>query len=427
MRRIYCFFILLLGIVGCSNDDKVDFDISISEKDISFKPIAGGAAMYYKLPNDSDIYTIRVSYKDNFGNEIVREGSYLCDSLVLDGFTEACSNVPASVSLLNLEERKSTPLNIFFDTKDAVPVAFFKGADVSPCWDGFQLTYGPQEKGTGYAHVFYVGMNPHTQKQDTLLVKTFPILQKGDTLTFTLQQQQDMNTVVVRTEDFRGYKVKQQVWENVEAYKMEQMASSDFEFLDPLKLNMEDETHAVGVKYLFDGDKKGERRLGISGDKYYTFLSKPDAVGKYWIIDLKEGKIPASVRLYGMLFVNSWTWIWNYQYVNKLPNEVTVYASNDKDDATSWKKIGYFYQSPEARGENDKWAYRCNLYPQITEVQDLNEKQPAYLNVEIGVSSDRYRYLKLEVNSVFKNTVYGDLNLNNYVSFHELEVFVKKE
>ena len=47
--------------------------------------------------------------------------------------------------------------------------------------------------------------------------------------------------------------------------------------------------------------------------------------------------------------------------------------------------------------------------------------------MEIGVSSDRYRYLKLEVNSVFKNTVYGDLNLNNYVSFHELEVFVKKE
>ncbi|MDE7073972.1 MAG: DUF4959 domain-containing protein [Odoribacter sp.] len=430
MKYIYRFLFLLFGIAACSDDDQGGFKTMMSEKDITFKPIAGGAVMYYKLPAGLDIYTIQVKYTDAFGNDIRREASYLCDSIVLDGFTEARRQVPAFISLLNLEGQASAALEVAFETADAVPVAFFAEAEVIPAWDGFQLTYKPQEKATGYAHVFYVGINPHTQKQDTLLLKTFPITKEGDTHTFTLQQKSNTNTVVVRTEDFRGNRVKQQVWKNVEAYKMEQMNPSDFEFLDPLGMSMEDENYAVGIKYLFDGDKKGERCLGVSGDLYYTFLSKPGAVGKHWIVDLQEEKVPASVRLYGMFRVGNRGWIWGNKYANKVPNEMTIYGSNDKDDDASWEKIGYFHQFPEANTEEDNWAYWCDQYLNgmgAVELHHLEGKAPNCMNVDIKASPNRYRYLKLEVNSVFKNMGWGDTNPSQYVTFHELEVYVKQE
>ncbi|MFR7808815.1 MAG: hypothetical protein ACLU4N_05805 [Butyricimonas faecihominis] len=64
------------------------------------------------------------------------------------------------------------------------------------------------------------------------MINSFQITAGADTLAFPLEQSAATNTVVIRTEDFRGYMVKQQVWENIEAYNTALLSPSKFDFLD---------------------------------------------------------------------------------------------------------------------------------------------------------------------------------------------------
>ena len=92
---------MLVGFVAC-NDDEVSFDVPVEfRKDLEFKPIPGGAVMKYYLRENSGVFRVRVSYKDAYGLDLAKEGSYLSDSMVLLGFTEARQNVPAFVTFLD--------------------------------------------------------------------------------------------------------------------------------------------------------------------------------------------------------------------------------------------------------------------------------------------------------------------------------------
>ena len=435
----YLFILLILGILGCQDDETL-FDVSIPRENISFKPISGGAVMYYKLPVDENVFSIQVRYRDARGEELVCTGSYACDSLVLAGFNEARQGVPAYVSLCNHKHELSRAVEMTFDTEDSAPVAFFDKAEVKSHWNGFSLIYESPEIVNGMAHVLYVGNNPLTKEVDTLLLKSFPISKGRDTLFFALQQESALNTVVVRTEDIRGYRVKQRVWKDVEAYQVKQLASQSIELLDPRNCILDDDKYKVGKQYLFDGDLNGIGcKTGHTAFQYYTFVAGPGAVGAPFILDLKEPIVPAYMRLYGILNTISWPGknasgsgimgpIWNGWYITKLPNEVIVYASNDKDDENSWERIGYFHEGstlPLA----DRWARRT-MDPnfRITLIDELLVADPCYMTVEFPASDKTFRYLKFVINDTFENTKNSplyDQNLEKYVTFNELEVYVK--
>ena len=126
MKKLIYILLTLSIFYGCQEDKEVGFDITIPQENISFQPTAGGAIMRYRLPADPDILSIRVRYQDAFGKEILRTGSYACDSLFLVGFNEARQGVLASITLCNRNNVESAPLEIAFDTKDSGPVAFFE-------------------------------------------------------------------------------------------------------------------------------------------------------------------------------------------------------------------------------------------------------------------------------------------------------------
>ena len=51
---------------------------------------------------------------------------------------------------------------------------------------------------------------------------------------------------------------------------------------------------------------------------------------------------------------------------------------------------------------------------------------PRYCEVVFKLSEDTYRFLKVQVDDVFNtNPIFSNMNEN--VSYHELEVYVKKE
>lgn len=443
----YITFILLLtwGLVACQGEDN-GFDFSVSGEEFSFKAIPGGAVMYYQLPDDEDIFAVNVRYTDAQGENCLKVGGYGSDSLVLDGFNEARQGVPAHVSFVNERNEESKSIELTFDTQESAAYAFFNNAEVSPYWDGFQVIYKAPEQVAGMVHVFYLGTNPLTQQPDTILMKSFPITQGGDTLLFPLEQKREMNTVIIRTEDFRGYRVRQKIWENVESYQVEKMELTPNEFIDVKKLSIEDNEDMAGVKYLFDGDIKGTQRMNThKSAKVYTFVAGPGAVGSPFIIDLKGDRVPARIRLYGILNIKGlyytafdfWTGkpesplatIWNANIMSKMPCAVTVYGGNDKDgDEASWTKLGSFYESPSTAA-NDRWCAKCvSSEYQFATLDEMNAAEPDYLEVLFPAMPVTYRYLKLVVEDTFYATYASqDQNTGNYVTMHELEVYVKKD
>lgn len=431
----------MLAAWSCKDNADEVFQASISPDKISFKPIPGGAVMKYTMPNDQSIDAIRVVYTDVMGEQIVKMGSYLGDSIVLGGFNEAKPEVPISISLLDKHGNASAPILKTFSTQTSIPALFFEKMEVESIWDGIQLRYDvPKENATGYAHVFYLGTNKLTNKPDTVLIRTFPISGGGDTINMEIKQiGQTANTVIVRTEDFRGYTVHQEILSNLPAYASEKMAyKTDFEFEDPHNLSIENRTAKVGIQYLFDGDTKGTKRA--TGSEYiesFTFIAGKEAVGKDWIITFTEPQIPARLVFYSQLPYRGFLGeidgvrVINGVVENKLPKEVTVYGSNDKNE---WTKIMYFLESHLVN--QGSWADRAmtsinTTGKRYTTLAQLEAANPCFLKVEsMMTSSTSYKYLKIVINQVLDSANTNptvDQNPGRYVSFNELEVFVKKQ
>ncbi len=444
MKRI-AIFLLLLACWGCKDSEPV-FDISISDVAFDIKPVAGGAVIHYKLPANADIYAVEAHYRDYSGKELTSSGTYANDSLILYGFREATQDVPVTVTLMNFKKQVSKPIHLTFDTYDSGPIVYFENVQVRPNWDGFMVITDNPQNSNGMAHFFYLGTNPLDGLMDTLEVQSMPIRPGKDTLLFSLQQKRDFNTIFIRTEDVRGYRVKQVEYKNVEAYKRKKAVwPTDFEFLDPKNKSVEDEEYKLGIKYLFDGDTKGVQGYKDADTYGYskpsTFLAGPDAVGAPFIIDLKTPTIPAACRFYAFRSTNviwpsmkatsptKYAPVWNNIYITKLPCKLAIYASNNKDDDQSWvllRKFEQDYKTPI----RERWmeaAYNAATEPK--NLKDLEAADPVYLDLTFPANPDTYRYLKIVVNDMFHNatnSVVNDMNPARYVSFHELEVFVKE-
>lgn len=440
---------MILAWSACQDDENY-FNASLSTDALAFHPIPGGAVMHYRLPANADVASIRVRYKDFRGEKITRTGSSSADSLELVGFNEARQGVVARVSLCDRDDVESMPLEVTFDTRDSGPVAFFSTLECQPSWGGFRLTFDLQEKVNGMAHVFYVGEDPRTKLQDTLLISSFVLKEGADTLFYSLQQERPEYDVVVRTEDFRGYMAKEKVWSGVKPLLMEKLEVNSFDFHDPLNLSIEDPSeYHLGYKYLFDNDTKGEGCLGEQGwANFSTYVAGPHVLGKpLFVIDMKEERLPAEIRLYSMLHVRtSWPYgpnedypdlkygnVWAWEYMSKLPCSVSIYGSNNMNDDASWEEVVSFSQDRELEN-SARWCARSdnnNKEYFIKSIQALAGAEPSCLKLTCSPSGKKFRYLKFVVNEIFKTTSEHEspmlgANDDKYVTLNEVEIFIAK-
>ena len=436
MRKI---FILLWAVSlfwSCS-DNENSFGVSVPSENISFTPVAGGAVMHYRLPADSDVLAVRVRYQNAFGQDMLRTASYACDSVLLTGFNEARQGVKASVTLCDRAGNESAPVEVSFDTKDSGPIMFFNELKVAPGWEGFQLAYNIPEKAEGMAHVLYIGTNPETQELDTLLLNSFTFREGRDTVSFKLQQQVDVLTVVVRTEDInQGHMVKQMVYPDIESYNMELYPASQYTYSDPEELAENDETTKLSIDYLFDGDTKGLTSLGLDGYTFGTYLAGPGAFGKpLLVIDLQEAKQVAEVRLYTIIDIEKRFWgVFASYYENKLPCDAKLYATNTIEDDDSWVEVAHFSQDRNLDGAL-RWCERVpsmmytGLGNGLKTPGEVEAADPYYLPLQLPINAIPYRYLKLVVEDTFLRLGGGTStpNAEQYVTFHEFEVYTKKE
>lgn len=229
IRKLLLLAAVGVGLFACQ-DDEVGFDVATEFQQLNFKPAPGGAVMSYYLPENLDIFGVRIDYVNAWGEPQTREASYLSDSLVIDGFTEARTAVPAKVCFFNRDMAESEPIDVTFDTEKSATVAVFDGLTVNPFWGGFNVTYSAPENVNGIIHIFYVGTNPLTHETDSILMASLPITEGGDTLNFVPMQAESSIDVVVRTDNYDGKRVKQVVVEDVPCLLMDTLTSSDFRF-----------------------------------------------------------------------------------------------------------------------------------------------------------------------------------------------------
>ena len=460
MKRFWI-FLLVACFWACNDDEEGRIFVDLPEEAFSFKPMAGGAVMHYILPDDPDIVAVQVRYQNAEGLNILRTGSCTCDSVLLTGFNEAVTNVLAQVTLVYVGDRESQPIEVTFSTEDSAPVAFLKNVEVSSNWGGFTLSFDNPDNATGMAHVFYLGIDPSSGQQDTILIESFLLEETDGVKYLNYEMKQDVTdpTVVIRAEDFRGIMVGERVWEKVPTLVKAKLDPSNFIFY--CDNSIENDYDKLGVQYLFDGDLKGEINWGTNG-RICSFLAGPNAAGEEahpMYMDLKENKIMASIRLYNMFTCSTlydlwmqWDGRWGYDYEeaqlvldyihNEIPCKVTLYGLEDDggtpvtyEDMNSlegWEEIGTFEQDKTLSWES-RWykeSTRQGYYGKNE--AEILAADPVYMEIVVPANSQEegYRYLKMVINEVFDLEYEISRNFDNtykYVTFHELEIYTNKD
>ena len=220
MKKLIYLIMAVWAFTSCNDSDEA-FTVEISAEGFHFTPIMGGALLQYTLPDDPEIIAINVRYQDVYGNPILKTGSNSTDKLTLTGFNESVNNIPAQITFLRQDYTESQPIDIQFGTLDSSPICFINNAEVQSGWNGCTLSFDNPEGTTGMAHVFYLGSNPIDQQPDTILIESFPLSAGADVKHYTPKQKSAFHTIIVRVEDYRGYMVKERVWENLQAFNTE--------------------------------------------------------------------------------------------------------------------------------------------------------------------------------------------------------------
>lgn len=432
MKKFLILFVFWSIFLSCEDNDKISFGEDVSELELTFEAIPGGAIMKYKFPENSTANFIEAKYKDFKGNVFTVLGTHLDNSITMNGFIEAEDNVQVKISLLDSQGNRSKSATYNFSTKRSAASAIFDELKVESYWNGFKLSYSPTELSDGFIHVAYLGENALTDGLDTILLKSYTIDRNGGNYYFSGAKTTDnTSTAVVWTEDFRGNIVKKKVFKDIETYATKMLPQENLTLTGNYISSVENDYNKFGWKYLFDGDKNGARSLreGTIYSTYYmqehfTFISDANGVDyDGWIVDLGTENVISNVRIYAQLSL-ALTPVWNYLYQyfgDKLPCEVKVYASNDM---VNWEEKAEYYQHPETP-KAERWCYAAvNKGKAYDNHKDLEAADPCYLDLNFDVEETKYRYIKVQVLDVYEQS--SGRNNERRVTFNELEVYVKK-
>ena len=467
IRRVLFLLVVGISLFACG-DDEIGFDVPVEFQRISFDPVPGGAVMRYKLPDDVNIFGVRARYVDSYGETLAKDGSYLSDTLLLSVFIEALTAVPVQLTFFNSDMEESAPIEMTFSTEAAAVVAVFDNLTVNPFWGGFNVTYTAPETVEGTIHVFYIGTNPATQRPDSILMGSYPIMEGGDTLNFEIVQDVDQLDVVVRTDDYEGHRIKTEIFRDVPSLTMAFLEPENFDFSFTGNIQGEGEyaegvEYGFGKQYLFDGKKKGDgfRSHFMYGENqvYETFVAGPYAFNERFIFDLRTPKIPAAIYAYAFLnFGTSYPQVphrpgignmylgnvWHGTYPTRLPCKVKVYGTNENpetvelsacsllhsfDDSPYWEN---WYANSWCKDTDDDYGAGKN-YKDATD-EEFEEAEPIVLRLTCNYTGESFRYLILVVEDTYFSNRYSNENPNGYednpeeyVTFDELEVFVRAE
>ena len=442
MRKILFAILAFCGFCACEDDD-VLFDASVPNETITFEPISGGAIMRYNMPKDTEIRTICARYTNERGEEMMIRGTLFADSITLTGFNAPRTNVPVSVTVADKNNVESAPVELTFSTLPSAPFAYIDSVEVYASWGGFFIESSYSGSTSGMLDVYRVGPNPFSGETDTLFVDDFPITAGQSKNVISLDTDEEETTLVLKTADSKGNHIRTKVIPGLRQYKMELYPGEKLAMSDPGGFSEEwqgesDAPHdyctMFGVEFLNDGDKTGVRRIESGGewyDRMYTYRTIAQPTNPYVQVELEEAHVIAVIRLYGMIKNNA---LMSYSdffggYVSDfLPCHVKVFGSNDASlPMEDWVEIA------DMEWPRDAQAVSCwGLHDVVNTLRpdDYKSITPYYGEVACDFEGAAYKYIRVMTLDHFQTNTESALlygNVDNRISYHELEVYVKAE
>src|SRR5690606_7999766 len=148
MRSLYSvFYILLFWGVYTSCKEEQRFAILSGDntppsppKYLGYKPIVGGARVYYEIPKDKDILSINGEYTNKDGKKYVFSSSYFKDSLDILGFADTEERV---VSLYSLDRagNRSEVLPVLIRASESALEQIHQSIKVIPSFNSFVVSW----------------------------------------------------------------------------------------------------------------------------------------------------------------------------------------------------------------------------------------------------------------------------------------------
>ena len=429
-----------IGLLGCAllllaacNDDKDMFDVPVPAETISFKPVSGGAVMRYALPDNTGICAVKVCYRNERNEEVTILGTAYADSVVLTGFDAPHQNVPVRISVTDNNNVESEAIERTFNTLASCPYAFVDSVKVENSWNGFNIVSSYTGEVTGIVDVFRVGINPFSKKMDTLYIQNFTITAGEMKKFLTFDADAEESTIVLKTGDGKGNHVRTAVFPGVRQHATQQYPRQKLIVTDPEEKSYEYEGTVedspfmatnFGIKYLTDGDLKGKIRKEKGSRFYCTYVTKAEGNGSFVQVELEEAQVIAAIRLYGVLrdpdMSMSAGVLFSGNYIDRLPCKVRVDASSDGEQ---WETVASFEQQKDGNGEC--WGRHSALgWDSTPETYDLMD--PCYAEIVAEICDTKYKYLRVYSLDHFTTWTHSGNNTADYISYHELEVYVPK-
>ncbi len=442
MKKLLLILTVLM-LFSCKDEESGSFIVDVDQFTYTFTPFQGGAYMDYQLPKQSDIYAVEVTYLNEKNERVIKRGTYVAHRLVLDGFNKAQDEVQAEISLINFDEKRSEVIREQFSSYTSIPQYITDSIQVFSGWEGYEVFVPKVElENAGKLQIMSVERNPLTGEVDTLTQMYYPLSAERDT--FLIVQPKypigSATTVVIRSIDQLNNVVNINRFHEIEAAFTEKQPLEVADYTGPSTEVVDTyyNWNYIGLQYLFDGDIRGLQNFekGVLENKY-TFATNVKALetDSVFTFDLREEKEVASLRMYAgapaflyMSGVNQQKLI-RGGFQLAYPKEATLYGAPSVDAPLSeCVRIAYFLETAEKW--TDSWfGNSCNrngnpyAIKDRTDIEGFMQIPPIYASLTCRKTGEKYRYVKLVVNDLYKAGSIGA----GIISFEEIEIYVKKE
>jgi hypothetical protein len=143
---------LLTVFVACREESR--FEIGGQDKEapappeyLAYKPLVGGARIYYNPPRDRDVLSVDAEYRNDAGKKFHFSASYFVDSLDVMGIADTLAHI---VDLYSVDRagNKSSRLPITVNASESALTKAAKSVKVIPSFNSFIVTWDNELKQT---------------------------------------------------------------------------------------------------------------------------------------------------------------------------------------------------------------------------------------------------------------------------------------
>lgn len=242
------FTLLCIFIYSCTNEDdlkvpiKVDTNppAALTAADVSYRPIAGGAVIKYSLPDEKDLRCVEAQYTITSGKKFTVRGSFLSDSLIVEGYRDTNAH-DIKLYVVDNSENYSEPYTLSFVPNQSPLDAVLESLTVYPDFGGMQITWDNVDQSTIALFIYRI------ESPDTILIDQFYSKNAKGELTIRGEKSKKTEYLVQIRDRWNNYT-------DMNNFTITPLYEKELDYT----------------------------KLTIPGSEYFINISNPSGMGKWW-------------------------------------------------------------------------------------------------------------------------------------------------